>query len=191
MNEKQWVSTEYDIEALLIPTAVPITIPGGTECQIIQTLGGHVTINIRGNLARVDRKDVEALGIDLGDTAAETFKKEPCGPIGPVDEELVWAQLRTVYDPEIPVNIVDLGLIYNIRIKPIMDANGNMSGNLVEMQMTLTAPGCGMGPVITADAEAKVRQIPNATDFTIELVFDPPWDKTMMTEAAKLELGLF
>lgn len=191
MQEPKWVFLENDIEALLIPTAVPITIPGGTDVQIVQTLGGHITVNVRGNLARVDRADAPALGIELEDTCAETVKKKPTGPLTPVDEETIWAQLKTVYDPEIPVNIVDLGLVYDVKIRPIYNDDGDILENKIEIKMTLTAPACAMGPVIISDAEAKVMAIENVTEVYIEIVFEPPWDKEMMTEAAKLELGLF
>ena len=188
MHEGEWVYLERDCEALMVPSAVPFSIPGGTEVQIVQTLGGHVTVNVRGNLARIDQSDANALGLNL-DSADS--KNKPAGPVLSVAEDEVWTQLKTVYDPEIPVNIVALGLVYKIEIKPVHDQQQELIGNQVNIEMTLTAPGCGMGPVIVADVEAKAREIASVTDVIVELVFDPPWDRSMMSEEAQLELGLF
>lgn len=189
MHEGQWVYLERDCDALMVPSAVPFTIPGGTEVQIVQALGGHITVNVRGNLARIDKGDADALGLSLNDMA--DTKKQPQGPLTLVHEEEVWAQLKTVYDPEIPVNIVALGLVYQVRVMALYDETEKLIGNEVKVSMTLTAPACGMGPVIVADAEAKIRDIACVTDVHVELVFDPPWDRDMMSEEAKLELGMF
>ncbi len=189
MHEGQWVYLERDCDALMVPSAVPFTIPGGTEVQIVQALGGHITVNVRGNLARIDKGDADALGVSLDDVS--DAKKHPEGPLSLVNEEEVWSQLKTVYDPEIPVNIVALGLVYHVKVSSQYNAEQKLIANLVDVQMTLTAPACGMGPVIVADAEAKIRDISSVTDVNIELVFDPPWDKAMMSEEAKLELGMF
>jgi probable FeS assembly SUF system protein SufT len=190
MSSAKWVILNRECEALLIPTAVPMTIPPGTELQIIQTLGGHITANVHGNLLRIARSDADALGLD----PSELEEVKPVaheGPIALIEEDSVWDQLKTVFDPEIPVNIVDLGLVYTVKLKPIYDGEENLIGNKILIEMTLTAPGCGMGPVIVEDAKAKVFQVPSVTDVEIELVFEPPWDKEMMSESAKLELGLF
>lgn len=200
MHEGEWVYLERDCEALMVPSAVPFSIPGGTEVQIVQALGGHVTVNVRGNLARIDKSDADALGLDLA--AEDDSKNAPAGPVLPVTEDEIWAQLKTVYDPEIPVNIVALGLIYKVEVKPVystsvdaetkdQEAAQELIGNEVHIEMTLTAPGCGMGPVIVSDVESKSRQIISVTDVLVELVFDPPWDKSMMSEEAQLELGMF
>ena len=189
MREGQWVYLERDCEALMVPSAVPFSIPGGTEVQIVQALGGHITVNVRGNLARIDKGEADALGVSLEDIP--DIKKRPEGPLSVVDEAAIWAQLKTVYDPEIPVNIAALGLVYNVEVLPKYNEDKKLIGNDVHIQMTLTAPGCGMGPVIIADVESKVRDIDSVTDVTVELVFDPPWDRSMMSEEAKLELGMF
>lgn len=189
MHEGQWVYLERDCEALMVPSAVPFSIPGGTEVQIVQALGGHITVNVRGNLARIDKGEADALGIDIANLP--DVKKHPEGPLSVVDEAAVWDQLKTVYDPEIPVNIAALGLVYKVEVHPKYNSEEKLIGNDVFIQMTLTAPGCGMGPVIVADAESKVRDIDSVTDVTVELVFDPPWDRSMMSEEAKLELGMF
>lgn len=189
MHEGQWVYLERDCDALMVPSAVPFTIPGGTEVQIVQALGGHITVNVRGNLARIDKGDADALGLSAEDLPDK--KKKPEGPLAIVEEDAVWAQLKTVYDPEIPVNIVALGLVYQVKVTPEYTEDHHLLGNNVHVQMTLTAPACGMGPVIVADAEAKIRDIPSVTDVNVELVFDPPWDRSMMSEEAKLELGMF
>ena len=189
MHEGQWVYLERDCDALMVPSAVPFTIPGGTEVQIVQALGGHITVNVRGNLARIDKNEADALGLSKDDLP--DHKKQPEGPLTIIDEESVWAQLKTVYDPEIPVNIVALGLVYRVNITPIYTEDNDLIGNHAHVQMTLTAPACGMGPVLVADAESKIRDLHSITDVTVELVFDPPWDRSMMSEEAKLELGMF
>lgn len=189
MHEGQWVYLERDCDALMVPSAVPFTIPGGTEVQIVQALGGHITVNVRGNLARIDKGEADALGIDIKDLP--DVKKRPEGPLSVVDEAAVWEQLKTVYDPEIPVNIVALGLVYKVDVTALYNDEKKLMGNQVNVQMTLTAPACGMGPVIVADAESKIRDIDSVTDVTVELVFDPAWDRSMMSEEAKLELGMF
>jgi probable FeS assembly SUF system protein SufT len=183
MKHHEWLSLERDCEALLIPTAVPIHIPAGTLVQIMQTLGGNITVNINGNLARIAQQDCDALGINQEDLPKPMEKKAITGP---VNMDLVWEQLRQCYDPEIPISIVELGLIYKCECFP----TDNPKGNLIKIDMTLTAPGCGMGPVIMEDAKYKVLEVPNVSDVEIELVFDPPWDRDRISEAGKLELGL-
>ncbi|PCH57150.1 MAG: putative Fe-S cluster assembly protein SufT [Legionellales bacterium] len=177
-SEATTITVTRDCEALLIPNAIPITIPAGSEVQLTQTLGGSYTVNVNGNLARIEAVDADALGLKATpqSSSLELDKKTITGP---ADVDLVWQQLRTCYDPEIPVNIVDLGLIYEC----------NATDNQIDIKMTLTAPGCGMGPVIMRDAELKISTIPNVTKVNIELIFDPVWNQDMMSEAAKLELG--
>lgn len=169
-----------DCEAILIPAGTKITIPAGTRVTITQALGGSYTVNIQGNLARIDGKDADALGL----TPTVTGDDSGAGA-GPVDEEKVWDVLKTCYDPEIPTNIVDLGLVYECRITPL-----DGGGNRVSIKMTLTAPGCGMGPFIVEDVRNKVLTVPNVTEANIELVFDPPWDQSMMSDEAKLRTGM-
>lgn len=170
-----------EVGGILIPYGQIINLMPGTEVLVTQSLGGSFTVNVNGNLVRIDGKDADALGREVIKMPVDDFV--PTGE--DVEEEILWAQLKTCYDPEIPVNIVDLGLIYEIS-KTKQD-NGSYH---VGVQMTLTAPGCGMGPVIAAEAEKKLLAVPNVSDVDVVLVFDPPWNSDMMTEAAKLELGL-
>ncbi|KAF0191157.1 MAG: hypothetical protein FD165_2089 [Gammaproteobacteria bacterium] len=169
-----------DCDAVLIPAGTKITIPAGTQVTITQALGGSYTINIQGNLARIDGKDADALGLQ---PVTNIDDDNVAG--GPVDEAKVWTILKTCYDPEIPTNIVDLGLIYECSISALEDG-----GNQVNIKMTLTAVGCGMGPVLVEDVRNKVLTVPNVTKANIELVFDPPWDQSMMSEEAKLRTGM-
>ncbi len=185
-----------DCEATLIPVGTKVTIPEGSRVMITQALGGSYTVNINGNLARIASCDADALGIEgkKGDSLLSSERKSETAPFlpetsekagGPVDEDAVWEALSGCYDPEIPVNIVDLGLIYHCEIKPLNE------GNCVNVVMTLTAPGCGMGPVLVEDVRARLLTVKNVTQVNVELVFDPPWDRSMMSETAKLQLGMF
>ncbi len=186
MATGQMVTTKRDIDAILIPLGTPVIIPEGAQIAITQELGGTYTVNVNGNLARVEGKDADALG--LGDEAEQKDKavEEKKVAKGPVDEAAVWDALKTVYDPEIPVDIVNLGLVYDVHI-----VDTDEGGNHVEITMTLTAPGCGMGPFIVDDVRAKTLAVENVTDVHVELVFDPPWDRSMMSDEAKLQLGMF
>ena len=163
----------------MIPAGTPIAIPAGTEVTITQALGGTYTVMGPGIMARIEGKNADALGLAA---AAEKPKAEVTGPVN-VDE--VWEALKTCYDPEIPVNIVDLGLVYDVQVSP--EEGG---GNRVEVKMTLTAPGCGMGGVIAGDAESKIRELPGVTEARVEVVWDPIWNQSMMSDAARLQLGL-
>lgn len=173
-----------DCEAALIPDGTPIKLEKDSIVYITQALGGSYTVNINGNLARVDSKDADALGFDVEDNNALDVDKELTGD-GSVDEELIWAQLRTCYDPEIPIDIVELGLIYNCNVTPLEE------GNKVDIIMTLTAPGCGMGEFLADDVRSKINSLPNVTQVNVELTFDPPWNQTMMSDAARLQTGLY
>jgi probable FeS assembly SUF system protein SufT len=184
MQEQEPVTLQRDCEAILIPSGTEILIPGGSVVFITQALGGSYTVNINGNLARIAAQDADALGVDVNDTAS-TVSQAKTGN-GKVDEDLVWDQMRTCYDPEIPINIVDLGLIYNCQIIPLEDG-----GNRVDIVMTLTAPGCGMGQFLAEDVRNKVASVPDVTEVNVDLTFDPPWDQSMMSEAARLETGLY
>jgi len=183
----RWVTLVRDCEALLIPSGMPFIVPSGTGVEITQAKGGSITIHINGQLARLESKDADALGIELSSLVPAT---EPTAMAlvaeGPVNLDEVWDQLRTCYDPEIPVNIVELGLIYDCSIQ----ASDDTKQNHVYITMTLTAPGCGMGPVIVQDVENAVRRVKNVTGVTVEMVFDPVWSRDMISDAAKLELGL-
>lgn len=180
MNENEIIILNRDVDALLIPSGARIYLQAGTDVTITQSLGGSFTVNIYGNLARIDGKDADALGKPLPMKLSEEELKHSSL------EELIWAQLRTCYDPEIPVNIVDLGLIYDCVISEMAEKS-----NQVMIRMTLTAPGCGMGPTIAAEVKAKVESLPHVQEAEVEIVFDPPWNHSMMSDAAKLELGMF
>lgn len=172
-----------DCEAVLIPHGHPITLKEGDAVYVTQALGGSVTVNVHGNLARISAENVDALGMHA--VAAPVDGAPRAETDGSVDQELIWEQLSTCYDPEIPINIVELGLIYRCEV-----AAGE-HGNRVEIDMTLTAPGCGMGPFLVEDVRSKVAQVPNVAEVDVELVFDPPWNPEMMSEAARLETGLY
>jgi probable FeS assembly SUF system protein SufT len=174
--ERHLVAVQRDCAARLVPTGDPVTIPKGTFVTLTQTLGGTYTVIVSGNMARIDGADADALGFE-----PEVTHFEP-RPDGRVDTHQVHEALAGVYDPEIPVNIVDLGLIYGCAV----DEHGH-----VQVRMTLTAPGCGMGPVLVDEVKRRVSKVPNVAGVDVELVFDPPWSRDMMTEEAQLELGLF
>ncbi len=137
-----------------------------------------------GFLARIEGKDADALGLPAPAEPAPAPGADS-KPAGAADEALIWKQLRTCYDPEIPVNIVELGLIYDLRLRPHPEG-----GSTVEIKMTLTAPGCGMGAMIVEDVQRKIMEVPGVTEANVELAWDPPWNQGMMSEAARLELGL-
>src|SRR2546426_12334655 len=159
-----------------------MTLAAGTQVVITQSLGGTYTVTTHhGEMVRIAAQDVDALGIESAATAAPRASAP-----GPQDlEQLVWDQLHTCFDPEIPVNIVDLGLVYHCAITPLPEG-----GNKAEVKMTLTAPGCGMGSILKTDMENKILSVPGVEDVDVEVVFDPPWNPNMMTEAARLELGM-
>lgn len=174
------ISLERDVDALLIPSGARIYLQKGTEVSITQALGGSYTVNIYGNLARIDGKDADALGL----TYQPQFTEEDLQ--NSTVEELVWSQMKTCYDPEVPVNIVDLGLIYECVVTELPENHYQ-----VNVKMTLTAPGCGMGPTLAAEIKQKIEEIPRVHEVNLEIVFDPPWNHSMMSDAAKLELGMF
>jgi probable FeS assembly SUF system protein SufT len=173
--ENKIIVVNRECPALLVPDGISITIKKDTFVTLTQSLGGAYTVLVNGNMARVDGTDADALGFEpiilefdnSGDDA--------------VIEGNVWKALSAVYDPELPVSIVDLGLIYNC----------NIEGSAVVISMTLTAPGCGMGPVLVEDVKYKVGLVPNVDDVKVNLVLEPAWSREMMTEEAQLEMGLF
>jgi probable FeS assembly SUF system protein SufT len=165
--------------AIEIPSGFPYVIPAGATVRITQQLGGSYTVMVAaGGMYRIDAKDADALGLTT------TAEAAPAAPLGELSEEMVRNELRTVYDPEIPVNIVDLGLIYSCVIQP-----HERGGNRVDIRMSLTAPGCGMANVLKADVERKVGQLPGVTEVRVEVVFEPQWHPGLMSQAAKLQLG--
>ncbi len=179
MSANDIIILNRDVDALLIPSGAHIYLHQGTEVIITQDLGDTFTVSIYGNLARIDGKDADALGRQVAPKMTEL-------PVGVSLEEYIWQQLKTCYDPEIPVNIVDLGLIYSCAILPVAD-----NQHRVEIKMTLTAPACGMGPVLAADVKQKIYALPTVEEVVVDLVFDPPWDRSMVSDAAKLQLGIF
>ncbi len=180
MNDHREISLTRECDAIQIPSGHPIVLPAGMNVIITQSLGGTYTVATPGGLARIELKDVDALGIDPAAAREEASKKIE----GPT-EEAVWSQLRTVFDPEIPVNVVDLGLIYDCQID-----KKSAGGNSVLIKMTLTAPGCGMGPAIAADARQKILAIDGIDEADVELVWDPPWSQSMISEEGRMKLGL-
>jgi probable FeS assembly SUF system protein SufT len=179
MNEHEIIILNRDVDALLIPSGARIYLEEGTEVVVTQALGDSYTVNIYGNLARIAGKDANALGKPISNTLSEADLENTA------IVDLVWVQLRTCYDPEIPVNIVDLGLIYECSIQEIAE---NVYDVLIKM--TLTAPGCGMGPTLAGDVKSKILSIPRVQQADVEIVFDPPWDYSRMSDVAKLELGM-
>lgn len=180
MRYSEPVILKRDCPAILIPAGTPTILSAGSEATITQSLGGTYTVIADGVMARIAGKDADALGIDTSnETKAEEYKG------GPVDEKLIWDQMKNCYDPEIPVNIVDLGLIYDCKVTPLAEG-----GNRVDIKMTLTAPGCGMGPAIAGDVDQRVRGVPGVSDVNVEVVWDPIWNQSMMSDAARLQLGL-
>jgi len=174
------ITLQRDVNATIIPIGETLTLREGTPGFITQALGGSFTVYIEGNLFRIAGADADALG------------KEPVPPPAIPDnasdkdiEDVIWKQLMTCYDPEIPVNIVDLGLIYRCEVSPL--PNGQRS---VSVDMTLTAPGCGMGEILVQDAQEKIAVIPTIENVTVDLVFDPPWNQSMMSDEARLQTGL-
>ena len=184
MNMREEVTLSRNTDAVMIPSGERVLIPEGARATITQSLGGSYTlITDRGLMVRVSGKEVEAIG-KTPENVADVKEGEELTP--QKLEELVWDQLKTCYDPEIPVNIVDLGLVYLCELQPAGDG-----GSQVKVKMTLTAPGCGMGPVLANDVKSKLESLPGVRQADVEVVFDPVWDRTMMSEAAKLQLGMY
>ena len=180
MNDDLEIALKRDCEAIQIPAGLKTTIPAGTTVIITQSLGGSYTIACDYGLFRIADENSDALGLE-----PRRARERNRSSVGKVDEKEVWEQLRTVYDPEIPVNIVDLGLVYDCQVLTDQEA-----GTKIEVKMTLTAPGCGMGPAIAQDARAKILTIPGVDEADVELVWDPPWNQHMISEAGKMKLGL-
>ncbi|MBK1826420.1 putative Fe-S cluster assembly protein SufT [Haloferula rosea] len=171
-----------EVQAVQIPSGDAVTLPAGTPVYITQRLGGTFTVATSSGLARISSQDADALGVDL---EAEKEKQEEANALkdAPLEDQ-VWAQLKGVYDPEIPVDIVNLGLVYDCSIE---EEDGK---TVVGIKMTLTAPGCGMGPVIAADAQSKIMTIEGIDDARVDLVWDPAWNQDMISEEGKMKLGM-
>jgi probable FeS assembly SUF system protein SufT len=178
MMRYQEVVTTRDVEVVQIPSGYRVQIPAGASVVITQALGDSFTIEVPtlGGLYRIAGADADAIGKERPVSADEAA--------GPVSEARIWSALRNVYDPEIPVNIVELGLVYDLGIEPLPTG-----GSRVHVEMTLTAPGCGMGQIIADEAKRLIEAVPGVTEADVLVVFDPPWNQEMMSEAARLQIG--
>ena len=169
------------MEAAVIPIGTRVTLQKGEQAFITQSLGGSYTVVVNGNMFRIEGKDADALGKEAG--------AKPVSTGAPVSQESlekeIWNQLRTCYDPEIPVNVVDLGLIYDCHLSPM-----NAGTFRADVKMTLTAPGCGMGPMLAQDVQNKLLGLEGVDDVSVELVWDPPWNQSMISPKAKQQLGI-
>jgi len=182
MKTNEPIILSRDCEAIQIPSGEKVMLPAGSRVTVTQSLGGSYTVTTdQGNLVRIANKDADAIGEEAEASQAERLT----AAAGPADlEKLVWDQLKTCFDPEIPVNIVDLGLVYHCQVTPLPEGD-----NKVDVKFTLTAPGCGMGQVLKGDMESKILSLSGVKDVDVEVVFDPPWDPSKMSDAAKLQLG--
>ena len=167
------------VDVIEIPSGMKGSLPEGSVVRVMQTLGGSYTVTggQYGAMYRIDARDADALGLATPEATPESEQR-------PFSEQLVWDELKTVFDPEIPVNIVDLGLVYECKVS---DAEGG--GHKLDVKMSMTAPGCGMGNVLKADVESKLARLHDVKQVEVEIVFDPPWTPALMSEAAKLQLG--
>lgn len=184
MNANEPIVLSRDVAATIVPAGDSVTLNAGEQAQITQELGGTYTLIVNGNMYRIEHQDGDALGREVSDATIGSTSGSPMS-----EDELeteIWNQLKTCYDPEIPVNIVDLGLIYDCALHPMESSEGKR----VDVKMTLTAPGCGMGPMIQADVQNKLMCIEDIDEANVELVWEPQWNQGMMTEAAQLQLGL-
>lgn len=172
------LDVQREVEATLIPSGVKVMLQAGTQVFVTQALGNSYTVYVNGNLVRIAGKDGDALGLVILDSPDVNDME---GTL----EDKIWAQLRTCFDPEIPVNIVDLGLVYACNVLPL-----GMNEHNVDITMTLTAAGCGMGPVLIGEVQEKIHQLHGVKEVKVDLVFDPPWDRDKMSDEAKLQLGL-
>jgi probable FeS assembly SUF system protein SufT len=166
-----------DCDATQIPSGIPYRIAAGTSVRLMQALGGSYTVMTdHGYMVRIDARDADVLGLST--------EAQPDAATQEFSDKLVWDLLRTVYDPEIPVNVVDLGLIYDCQITPVEE------GNQINIKMTMTAPGCGMADVLKNDIQRRMAGLPTVKGVNVEVVFEPPWNPTRMSEGARLQLGL-
>lgn len=179
MYQREEATTTREVEVIEVPDGTRSTLAAGTRVWITQSLGGSFTVTGEyGGMFRIDERDADALGKDLPPVVEAAADSNL--------EERVWGELRKCYDPEIPVNIVDLGLVYDCRVEAHPDGDQR-----VTVRMTLTAPGCGMGDVLAADVRRRVSALPTVREADVDVVFDPPWNQAMMSEAARLQLGMF
>lgn len=185
MNTNQEIELTRDVEAIQIPSGETITLPVGTKVMITQSLGGTYTVATQSGLARISASNADALSLETADEGgSKKSAPEKLAESGDL-EGAVWEQLKTVFDPEIPVNIVDLGLVYDCQV-----ADNDGGSKEVNVKMTLTAPGCGMGPTIAADARNKIISLEDIDDAQVDIVWDPPWTQDMISEEGKMQLGM-
>jgi probable FeS assembly SUF system protein SufT len=182
MNSNEPITVTRDVEGTVIPTGTKVTLQKGEQAFITQSLGGTYTVIVKGNMFRIEAKDADALGLEVVAKAVSTRTPSTAEEI----EKEAWNQMRTCYDPEIPVNIVDLGLVYDCHVEPLGAPDRYKMG----VKITLTAPGCGMGPALRQDVQNKLLSIETVDEATVQVVWDPQWNQGMMSEAAKLQLGL-
>ena len=174
-----------EVQATVIPAGDSVNLPAGTAVDITHRLGGNFTVVCDFGMFRILGKDADALGEEIPDALSEKDKAAADEHVGPPSNDAIWDAMKTVYDPEIPVNIVDLGLVYSMEISEIEE---NCYG--VQVQMTLTAPGCGMGPAIAEDCKNRIEASPGVASAKVDIVWDPPWDQEMISEEGKMQLGL-
>lgn len=185
MDEIISVELKRDCEGIQIPLGTALTLKAGTPAQITQTLGGSYTVQCPDGLFRIAAKDADALGLEAGARPAPAAAAKPAGAAAPVEEQRIWETLKTCFDPEIPVNIVDLGLVYDLHVETLASGNSR-----VLVKMTLTAPGCGMGPVIAEDARARIAALPGVESAKVHIVWDPAWTPQMISDDGRKVLGL-
>lgn len=176
-QERTLLTTRREVQGRLVPVGDPVTLPADSFVTLTQSLGGNYTVVYNGNMVRIDGTDADALGLE----GIELDFDAPAD--GRISEAQLWEALHTVYDPEISVDLVNLGLIYELEV--------DQESGTVGVTMTLTAPGCGMGPVLVGDVEHRLRMVPHVKTVKVALVFDPPWHRDMMSEEAQLETGMF
>jgi probable FeS assembly SUF system protein SufT len=180
-HENEPFVVKREVKAVIVPAGVEVNLKPGQSGYITQALGGSFTVYMEGNLFRISGEDADAIGKD-------PVKPPELPPNATENDvrELAWAQMRTCYDPEIPINIVDLGLVYDCNVQPNEDGT-----RTVEVRLTLTAPGCGMGDILVDDVRDKIERIPTVREARVELTFDPPWNQSMMSEEARLQTGMY
>lgn len=181
MHSVSTVILSRDCDAIRIPAGHTVTLLAGTEVDITQTLGGSYTVHVSGGLYRIGPKDADAIGVK----PVEAEIEKPLATSDEVNEAMIWETLRSCFDPEIPVNIVDLGLVYDMGIEELPS-----KGKKVFVKMTLTAAGCGMGATIAGDAQQKILMLPGVEDASVEIVWDPPWHQSMITAEGRQLLGI-
>jgi probable FeS assembly SUF system protein SufT len=180
-SENEPFVVRREVRAVIVPAGVEVNLKPGQAGYITQALGGSFTVYMEGNLFRIAGEDADAIG-------KERVSPPELPPNATENDvrELAWSQMRTCYDPEIPINIVDLGLVYDCSVSANEDGS-----RTVEVKLTLTAPGCGMGDILVDDVRDKIERIPTVREARVELTFDPPWNQSMMSEAARLQTGMY